>query len=623
MAPPRSTETKVPRVTRQASYAPVDTFVAPPATNGASQLAAALGEFNPALRKFSQELLDRDNAEKLQAGIAEAQKLAAAGKEAAALTREGQLAMQDNAWFRAGLEEEEGRIAATQWRSSFIASDEFKAIEGSSSLEDFDAAAAKFNARFAPSGSEFYQRGFGTLQSNYQAAARYEFATGIESKLGTRSDAALHARTMTIIEEDTRAGVDPQVTAAAINHLAQQFEARGRPEKATRAALADALEAAARNMDPSDGLKLVALWDLVKGEGGGSLRQSKYGAEQREKLQNDLIAEVWRKEARDIEAAERTEKLLIDQAQREYAQALAKSPTDTGQSILSRPEYQSVRHKLTRAFASQIQESDALVFKSNEYVVRNVLTRIFDPQEGGPQVTTAFIGQLRNVSPADKVMLNNQLEARERAKESGSWDRLYKDPAIAEQRKLIEAYFADPLTKLVPREKETKYGAALLQFNARVLLELETGEYDKQKPGQRLAWLSAVRAEAGVADPTIMNSQDIQGVSSRPIDPNQPELGNTPTGFQPAGRLGDRGKPQSGKVEGSETGAAQNPFTGMKLVIRQELLDAAMDPSNPLHDEAVDVITKKLDATQQAVTEANIQFFIDAQIEALRAAGTK
>jgi len=613
MAPPRSTETKIPRVVRQATAAPVDTFVKPEVSQ-LEQLAQALGEVQPRLMKYSQEFLDRYNSESQQKGIALAQKLAEEGKAAGAMTREGDLAMQDNAWFRAGLEEEQGRILAGKWRSDFIGSEEFAAIKGSTDLADFDKAAQAFNSKFskgAAGGSEFFQRGYGTLQNNYQAAARYEFATGIEGKLGAQSDMTLRARTIQIVNDDSRAGVDPGVTAAAINKLVEQYEARGRNQKFTRTAVADALKDAALNADrPEDGLKLLILWDGVRGEEGVSLKDSAFGSDEYFKLRETLTSKFWERESRDLEQLNRARKLTVETAMREYAEVLDKDSTNSGQQILDKPEYADVRAQLVEGFANLGRQNDARVFKDNEWTIRNTYNRILNPDLGGPKVDSIYISRL-NLSAEKKIMLMNQLEEINKAKASGSYDRVYKDPMINEERELARLYFQDPINGIIPPEKADKLGGLKAAFDVRVIRAIETGEFDAVPDAQKRAWLRGVMSELGRTDKGLKGTAKVNPVLQYPLDPNQPELGPVPSGG-PAAPL---------KPPQKDAGTPSNPFTELPLRIDRTVLRAATTDGDPGQEKAIEAVINDLIKAGIPPTTENITLYISAQMAAAAADG--
>jgi hypothetical protein len=468
--------------------APVDTYVHP-GVSQASQLAQALAQVDPKIGRFSEEWAQRSSADSHQKGIQAARDAYATGKKMGDLTREGSLPMQENAWFKAGLQEEMGRKMASDWNSDFTASlaqdPNYAHLKDSTELGDFDKAVEQHRADFLKSSGagadEFFSKGFGGLSTEYMQRQRLEFANGIEKKLGDLSDATLHARTVQVIGEEM--GKFPvEEIGKDLSTLASLSVNRGRPEKAVYSTMADAIDAAARqDPDPEHGLKLLELFHHVDGLGGGKLAQSKYGAELLEKAHNDLITQKYTGEMRAYEEKKRDDAAEADAWHTKLGEYMATNTMSSGSAIIAAAPAR-LKDDLITAASSLRSANESRIDSSDPRVIRSIVRKIFNPQPG-EHIDVAAIANLTKsgggVKGQDAAWLIGLYNTANSESGKGASDRLKKMPYFDRALSAIEDGFKDITTHEVPKENAVRVSEAWASFIYQAQTAIQNGAMDK------------------------------------------------------------------------------------------------------------------------------------------------
>lgn len=208
--------------------APVDTFVQTNGGQGLKQLAAGLAGIVPTLNRWSDNLAERDQQSKLDAGRAKARELGGEAKTLAAAVKDGKIPEAANPWFRAGLQEQIGRVAADQWGAQLtvdLAND--PAMQNSTNVADFDSFVQSHRQKFMEQNSlggqdRFFTNGFGSMSDAYIHNERNQFAADVARRVVTQNDQAVGSR----VYAGVRASLDNHIDAATIaedlTHLADE-----------------------------------------------------------------------------------------------------------------------------------------------------------------------------------------------------------------------------------------------------------------------------------------------------------------------------------------------------------------------------------------------------------------
>lgn len=122
--------------------APVDRFTRPREGQKLAQLADALARFEPSLRRFSAQKVERDAKEGLAEGQREAQKLIESQVEFNQAVKDGLIDRHQNPWFRLGMKRQFASVAADEY-DRFLSQRTGEWLRAGRSPEDFDALEAE------------------------------------------------------------------------------------------------------------------------------------------------------------------------------------------------------------------------------------------------------------------------------------------------------------------------------------------------------------------------------------------------------------------------------------------------------------------------------------------------
>lgn len=195
-------------VQRQPSVRVRDDYVAGAAARGASadleQVARAFGQIAPSLGNLAVNLQEKKRQEGLEAGRARFEELAQSQEDFGEAMRLGLVEAKNNPFFRAGMLESAGRIAADRYGDALRGA--AGAIEDRSDIAAFDQVQqATFEAAMEEFGvsarGELFQRAFQHRASALSTAQRTAFSEGVSAAmLMQRADLLFEEMSSTLSE---------------------------------------------------------------------------------------------------------------------------------------------------------------------------------------------------------------------------------------------------------------------------------------------------------------------------------------------------------------------------------------------------------------------------------------
>ncbi len=490
-------EPRISPVITRPTASPVDTYVKP-GVSSAEQLAQALAEVSPKVGRFSEVLSEQYAQKKYEEGMQAARVHSEQALKAGEFTREGQLPMQDNPWFMKGFKEEQGKVAAGIWQSDFKAMmDNDPKLKDSTNLADFDTAVGTHLSQWMEQkGLDrdlHFEKGFGNMKDQYVAMARLGFAEGIEKKLDVKSDEQFFALVKRSITDNWgREGVTAEVLAKDIDTMVASAVKRGRPDVKARTSATLAIAAAARELGPEQGLRVLDILKKASGEGGkGHLKDQSYGAKALEEVETDLIheahqtAEMHRAEKRRLKE-ERKEDIV-----KQGFELLNADPNANLAKFLR--EHPDADPEVVGALRALKEQNKDLNYETNQEVYNDLFQRIYSPEKDEKYTSiTEVVSKGRNklLRAEDQQRLIGLIEQqRERAKEHGK-DPLDKkaDYYLNLAERMFDDAYRDPTTGIVPADK-----AQRVQFSKALLMSRwmdlkDSGKAQEMSPNEMNQW---------------------------------------------------------------------------------------------------------------------------------------
>lgn len=447
---------------------PVDTYVRP--ETGASQLASALSDVAPELRRYSDILAKRDAEIESQRGAAKARELMEKGMSYADAVAAGEIKPQSSPFYLASLKEQSGRVDADTWEGEFIKDvGQNEGLKKAISMEAFDKFAMEHRANFlkkrlGEQGRDLaYEQGFGARSDQYYFAARQKYAEGLAGRVKKTSTDLHFAEVKRTTRDILSKGLPAEDVATAVENMYVSLSARGdKPvdfQKATIEAIA-AAATEARDEKYLDVLKHIkipgseeTLWDSTDG--------SETIKETRRYIYNEKVmyAEAWRAEQK------RQKDAKIEGVFQKYIKAQSEKP---GENIPLRP---FVEELADADAAKQLQQLSEVMLQVNVRTDDNTyfqaLRDIMEPESGVPLsfndlVNLRVTGELD--TPAFEKLMKYRQDEMERRSRGGS-DPVREDPQVQEILNGITAErFAGLLSNIVGNTTHDK------KQNARVML---------------------------------------------------------------------------------------------------------------------------------------------------------
>lgn len=259
----------VERLTPQA--APVNTYTAPNAGAGLEQLSQALSTVAPEVGRFSDQMAAQRATSDKFAGQKLARELQESGLQYADAVKSGKIPASGSPWFRAGLQEQYGRVSADRYESDLMVH-----IAGNPDLQDstdlnaYDQEEQKFRQDWLKDNvgpdnrTDFFEMGFGKLADAHLADLRRNWASQIGGKLEQQQDSQHFTEAYQIIEHGLDSDASHEDIGQALNFLTRDALTRN-PKAGTslnrRTAEAVIAVARARNDE--------GLLDILKSTEGG------------------------------------------------------------------------------------------------------------------------------------------------------------------------------------------------------------------------------------------------------------------------------------------------------------------------------------------------------------------
>ena len=446
---------------------PVDTFVRPTDGQELAQLARGLAEFSPSVQRFAGVLSERRNEEAFAEGEAAARKLFEEGKSLAEATRKGLIPKAANPWYRAGLQEQFGRVSADKWQTDLmaaVASDEY--LQKTTKLEDFDKFVAEHRVKWAEENvapgdrDAYFEKGFGHRADAYFANERRSFASRIENRLEKYSDDA-HFEEIKRVVSHSLGKTSLQQIASSIDLLNKDVMAQGRTGGKVNFTAVKAIVAAA--MESEDGgLQALELLKLVKG-GSGVLGDTSYGSEAFIKAREAITENIWRTQQRDHAQAERARDERVRSTMSTAVETLLKDHhadlRPLMKNLADAPEALKQLTDLQR-------NASTMSFVTDETVKRDLFARIWTEESGPESVTPVTITRALNsgnLTTEDASFLMGQLK---NASDTRHGDRkgIFDDFLFKEELRNLKGRFVDPMTGIIAGERADRVAYAEAMF---------------------------------------------------------------------------------------------------------------------------------------------------------------
>lgn len=479
------------RLRPQAS--PVSTFTRTP-QNTLQAIARGLAEINPQISQLTNVVAERTVAEQTAAGEAEARRLQEQGATLAQATREGKLPAQMNPWFRAGLQEQFGRVSADTWQTDLaaaIASDD--RMSRSTDLAEFDQFAQEHRQKWleenvAEGRDGHFEKGFGSRSDAYYTDLRRQFAARIEDRLKKNSDDAHFAEVKAHVREARARGVSPEQIAADIDLLSNDVIAHGRPGKRVNETALKAVVAAALD-DPEHGLEILnTVAKRIHGGAKALVADTDYGSQLIRKAEEDIVNDSWRMAQRNqaVAAQKREENkregfttlvaaLLTDKHTnlRPWLAQFADDPEAFGQVV---------------ALRDRIETAD---FHTDDELKAHLATNIWTGATGPEAVTeekvAGFVGRGLTTEDADWLVkrIHEAREARE-----GKLKGIFENPLFKNTLGNLKQQFASIEGNIGGGDGTRGANAEAMLFESWFVLQ-KSGKAAQMNPGELSQWFAA------------------------------------------------------------------------------------------------------------------------------------
>jgi hypothetical protein len=505
-------DTQLGNERRKAIASPVDQFVQVNPNSGAAQLARALGDFAPAIRKLGLDAVDMKHADDRAEGEALAGRLALQKKSFEQAVKDGSIPRGANPFFFAGVKEQYGKVAATKFSSDLRAATALdENMKTTTSIAEYDEFVKGKSEEWlknnvpANQRDEFFDASFNDMALNALAGQREQFAAGLADrveKLGDETWFRVVSEKVQTLTSENRATV-----AAELQAEAEAMIAQGRaPAQVIRTMARSVKETAVEKRSYA---MLELLGDL-KGK-DGILKNTEYGKklllEGREEvrkavlqLRDDAIQE------KEIERADRTRTTLG-----EAVKALAQNPqANLKQFIADNGDIP----ELVGALNTMKNNMGNLTFDDDQRVYGDLATRIW-VNDGNRTTASQIAARVNNgLTTATAVQLFNILDMRNRAERDGADDPIRKalsDPGYMDEKTAI----LSRLEGIMPKDMSDR-GQRLANSTAKLsvawLSYLDNGGAAKPWEDRR-KWLNAEAAK--------ITAQEEASIKAR-VDPKGP-----------------------------------------------------------------------------------------------------
>jgi hypothetical protein len=474
-------DTGIPTLSPAVVAQPVDTFVHPAVDTQAAQLATALGKLSPSLANLGNVLQENKNQGQLEAGRNEASRLHRLGLDYAAEVKAGRLAINNNPFFKAGLNEVQGQNAADDFGAHMTAAFGAAMAEGgslstSTNIEDYRKFAAGISADYAKahdfsSADPRFLTGFSGRADAIVSAYENKFAEGITQRSQQQATEAIYTQIRNHTLSELRRGTSLDEIAKGFvsqyqfwaGNIAQGIPGLGIKgsivNRTQYAAVVDAAHELSRSnndMDRHLAEQALSLLDKVPGgaPGSGPLSNQPFAAQFR--AQEDGIHD-------NVNQGDNLAAQRAQQAKREQADALS---ADIAHDVLTNPYDPSWRVKL------------------------DALTRL-DPQAG--QAALGFAGSILNEPTQSNRALADQF-----------FRRVYLDDSltIPEIMRAVRPYgltrqdAADLIERYTQRQQQKKEKDPLNDPVFTRLIAQVPGQFTQFLPGAGDTWFAAENHEA-------------------------------------------------------------------------------------------------------------------------------
>lgn len=477
-----------------------DEFVPGAAARGASsdleQVARGLGQLAPNLTQFAISLQEKRRQEGIAAGRARFEELAQEQEDFGEAMRKGLVEAKDNPFFRAGLLEAAGRIAADRYGDELRVA--HAQMPDKTDFGSFDKMASELfeqhrEALGDVTGNELFAAAFNNRTQAHRASERANFANGLSGALLEQRADQLYAEIANAIDIGLDNDLPVEAVGAEITRLLDMAYTQGMNGTQINMIAGQALKAAATelaSLDPNNALEILdGLGESVL---SGPQADGKRTALTRTRQGDALI-----NEAREAASAiiQRNYRFADYQQAQEmqlqtneiYTAALgamldANDPTAVDLS----PFIANMREINPTAAATLVSLQASLgegAFRTDEAVFNRAFNRLMN---GDPSVTPQYVGGLvdgRLLTVQDGLTLINayhQMQA-----DGGASDR---DPIFQNTLNDINRGFQDTTGVLGGARGEAANRAEASLYHD-YLTAKASGEYEALAPSQRVEWL--------------------------------------------------------------------------------------------------------------------------------------
>jgi hypothetical protein len=443
-------DTKLGSVGVRPVASPVDQFVQVNPNGGAAQLARALQEFAPSVRRLGLTVADTKAADSRQEGEQLASRLSLQKKTYDDAVKEGLIPRGANPFFYAGVKEQFGRVMAGTFSSDLrasIAQDEN--MRTTTNIGEYDAfvkdATQKWLDKNVPTNQrdEFFDAGFQGQAVSSVANLREQFAAELMGRVEKLGDEAFFAEASTRLSQmtpDTRAN-----TVAGLQTLADDLiQHQGRNPTQVVRTLARAVAATATEH------RSYAMLDVLKELKGkdGVLFATEYGkrfyADARKDIQDGIRQDrIEQRQQQEQEREDRTRGVLS-----QAVGMLSKNPqANLGKLISDNTDLPEV----VGALNSLKNNIGSLTFDDDQVTVGNLTSRIWVP-DGQPVTAREITAHVNHDLTAQTAAgLLNMLEARNRAErddnENDPLHRALRDQGYLDEKATLRDRLAGVLSK--------------------------------------------------------------------------------------------------------------------------------------------------------------------------------
>jgi hypothetical protein len=495
MAPRVQVDTQLGRVAGRPTSSPVDQFVQVNPNGGAAQLARALQDFAPEVRKIGLQQADIRAEDSKKEGAALAQRLSLQKKTFEQAVKEGLIPRGANPFFFAGVKEQFGRVQAGNFASDLRAQISLDDnMRTTTNIADYDKfvqnATEKWLGDKVPANQrdEFFDAGFNAIALAAVANQREQFAAELMSRVEKLGDEALYAdvaHRLTNMKPGGRADLVTGVQSLMEDLIKNQGRNGTQVVRTVARAIAETA-GEKRSFEMLDALKELRGKD-------GLLADTEYGKKLYKDARKEIVDairqdRIEQHQVQEIEREDRTRGVLS-----EAVTMLGKNPQASMKKLIAD---NSDLPEVVGALRGLRENMGNMTFENDENVLGDLTSRIWVPN--GRAVTPKEIASHVNngLTAQTAATLFSMLDQRAREAGSDENDPIHKalrDIGYLDEKTTLRDRLAGILSKDM-----VNGGQRLSNAEARLAIQwLNYLDKDGKDKGwsERRKWLNGVAAD--------------------------------------------------------------------------------------------------------------------------------